>query len=359
MRRGVGASWDATGDGRVTTTPARTASNSGMVEARIGPRNYCERSPRSKARVSFALSGSGWRRPVKCGRDLVTTAAWLAVAAAGCSEAEGPQFAPAPGQLAHVSEGRLDQPDIFLMNADGSGRVNLSDTLAVDGGPSWSPDGTKLVFESFRHGNDEIYVMNADGTGVTRLTADTSLDAQPAWAPGGTRIAFVSNRDGNLEIYLMDTGGGNVTRVTNDGANDVQPAWSPDGARLAFVTDRDGNGEIYVMDSTGANALNRTAHAAEDLTPAWSPDGSKIAFMSDRDGDFAIYVMNADGSGVVRLTTSVVAYEQPTWSPDGAYVAFDDGNDIWVMRADGTELRNITRSTFRLDHTPRWRPAVP
>ena len=87
------------------------------------------------------------------------------------------------------------------MNADGSGVTRLTGNDAVDGSPSWSPDGRRIAFDSTRDGNREIYVMNADGSGVTRLTHNPADDGYPAWSPDGRHIAFDSDRDGNREIY--------------------------------------------------------------------------------------------------------------------------------------------------------------
>ena len=75
-------------------------------------------------------------------------------------------------------------------------------------GPAWSPDGRRIAFHSKRDGNPEIYVMNADGSGVTRLTYNGARDLVTAWSPDGRRIAFYSNRDGgNWEIYVMNAAG--------------------------------------------------------------------------------------------------------------------------------------------------------
>ncbi len=85
----------------------------------------------------------------------------------------------------------------------------------------------RIAFHSDRDGNPEIYVMDADGSNVTRLTNDPADDGFPTWSPDGSRIAFFSDRDGNPEIYVMDADGSNVTRLTNHPALDAVPAWSP------------------------------------------------------------------------------------------------------------------------------------
>jgi Tol biopolymer transport system component len=263
------------------------------------------------------------------------------------------------------------QFDIYVMNANGqiafasdrvaSGAQRLTDHLAFDFWPTWSPDGSRIAFTSDRGDitprNLDIYVMNADGTGVAQVTADTAWDDEAAWGQGlnSGRLAFRTNRDGNDEIYLVNVDGSGPVRLTNDPGHDIYPAWHPDGSKIAFVTDRDGNPEIYVMNADGTGLVNLSQHAAFDLGPSWSPDGTKIAFHSNRDGSFAIYVMNADGSGTQRLTDSGTPDELPSWSPDGSRIAFDSDAEIYVMQSNGMGLTRVTSSDAQ-DFAPRWRP---
>ena len=245
--------------------------------------------------------------------------------------------------------------DIYTMNADGSGAINLTNSAAEDGQPVVSPDGSKIAFNSWQDGHDEIYVMNIDGSGEVRLTHDLSADIEPTWSPDGTKIAFTSYRSGQADIYVMDArSGATLARLTTDGS--WQPAWSPDGSKIAFsklpssgipevwVMNADGSGkrrlrynaerpawspdgtklacdgyagtsiEIFAIDATSGSLLTQlTNNPSYDADPAWSPDGSKIAFTSNRAGTYNVYVMSAtDGSGVVRLTT-VGSNMLPSW----------------------------------------------
>jgi Tol biopolymer transport system component len=240
--------------------------------------------------------------------------------------------------------------------------TQLTRNTADDRYPAWSPDGSKIAFQSDRDGNSEIYVMNADGTNVTKLTSNTAEDRTPAWSPDGCKIAFASDRDIECGIYVMDTDGTNVIPLTSHAALDCNPKWSPDGSKITFQSDRDGNSEIYVMNADGTNVTKLTSNTAEDRTPAWSPDGCKIAFASDRDFiDFKIYVMNTDGTNVIPLTshTAPATDGNPAWSPDGRKIAFasyrDNSENIYVMDADGTNVIQLAMNTAA-DSNPDWSP---
>ncbi len=288
-------------------------------------------------------------------RPLAVLAALLGAACGlGIHEPTGPcgedaHPGPTPQQLAFVSDALYGQYDICLINVDGTAVAQLTTSLGSDLWPAWNPGGTRLAFQSYRTltpggglPQSDIFVINVDGTGETQLTADTTNEAQPAWSPDGTKIAFVTDRDGNNEVYVMDADGQNVRRLTNNAAADEQPAWSPSGARIAFVSDRTGNPDIFVMDSTGANPVQLTNNPAVDVGPAWSPDSLKIAFHSDRPGKFALFIMNADGTG--------------QWSPDGTHLVFDTDGELWVIRPDGSEPRQVTHSKYVQDFMARWRP---
>ena len=290
----------------------------------------------------------------------------------------------AQAQIAFVSD-RDRNDEIYVMDDDGKNQRNLTNHPDSDYSPSWSPDGTRIVFMSDRDGpvpkggglpTFEIYVMDADGGNQQRLTNHPRHDGNPAWSPDGKRIAFTSDRDGHVhaihgwptsEIYVMDANGGNQQGLTNNLNDDRQPAWSPDGKRIVFSAERDGhfiadfvNFEIYLMDANGGNQQRLTENRKNDWFPSWSPDGERIAFSSDRKGDFVnfeIYLMDADGGNQQRLTENRVDDESPSWSPDGKRIAFwsdRDGNaEIYVMDADGGNPQNLTNNPHA-DVSPEW-----
>ena len=125
----------------------------------------------------------------------------------------------------------------------------------------------------------EIYVMDADGDNKQNLTKNASHDENPSWSPDGKRIVFASWRDRNAEIYVMEADGNNPRNLTNHPFKDWDPSWSPDGRRIVFVSDRevDGNPDIFVINANGGNPKNLTNHPEDDLAPAWFGSAFSVA----------------------------------------------------------------------------------
>jgi Tol biopolymer transport system component len=264
------------------------------------------------------------------------------------------------------SSNRTGNWDIYVMNSDGANQVEITNkitgnfnTIVDDICTSWSPDGTKIAFDSRVRGMFDIYKIDTDGNNVSMLTTNQLYDRYPAWSPDGSKIAFVSSRSkSGFQIYIMGVDGSNQVRLTDTSATDLFPSWSPDGTKIAFTSTRDGNDEIYVMNSDGSNQANLTNNTAADLFPSWSPDGTKIAFTSTRDDNDGIYVMNSDGSNQTRITDNSAQDDTPRWSPDGTEIVFTsnrDGNfQIYIMDADGSNQTRITNNSAD-DRWPVWR----
>ena len=285
--------------------------------------------------------------------------------------------AEAQAQIAFASN-RDGDKDIYVMDADGGNLRRLTNNRDGDSDPVWSPDGKQIAFKSDRDGHvnvhgfptHDIYVMDADGSNQRNLTNHPADDWDPSWSPDGKRIAFASWRDGpfNIEVYVIDADGSNLQNLTNNPRDDRNPYWSPDGAHIVFSARRKGHfenkfsitHEVYVMDVDGGNQRRLTENRSNDWDPSWSPDGKRIAFEADRKGNleqFNIYVMDADGGNLQKLTNHRAWDGSPSWSPDGNRIVFDsrmDGNaEIYVMDADGGNLQNLTNNPHS-DFGPAW-----
>jgi TolB protein len=230
-----------------------------------------------------------------------------------------------------------------------------------------------MALTSNRDGNREIYVVDLAGGNVRRLTNNPANDYLPDWSPDGSSIAFTSSRSGSYDLWTMNGDGSNQQPAVTTTAWDDYARWSPNGRRLALsttaVTDGVPNSEIFVW-SADSGLTQLTHSTAEDQWPDWSPDG-RIIYCEGSKGqsNWDLLVINPDGSGRTTLVGGPQADVEGTWSPDGQWIAFsriaadtngngaldeEDAGDVWVGRADGSDLRRLTSG--RWTFTPAWSP---
>lgn len=234
--------------------------------------------------------------------------------------------------------------DVWAIDADGTDLIRLTHSPGPDFDPSWSPDGTQIAFRSERSGEPEIWVVNADGSGQRRLVGGLS----PAWAPDGSLIAF-SGRAG-LSVIRPDGTGLRVLAHTEGGE---YPSWSPDGSRIAFNSNLTGDHVMYIAQTDGSNVVE-LSRAGEGWQLDWSPDGSSILFASHRDHQdnyTDVYVMRPDGSAVRRLTHNL-AYT-PAWSPDGDHIVFS-APGLFIMDPDGSRVIALQTPGIVETSLPDW-----
>ncbi len=179
--------------------------------------------------------------------------------------------------------------EIYAMDADGNNLTRLDKHEFHDILPSWSPDGSKIAFVSYRDGgvNDplHIFVMNADGTGRRNLTADTQLrrNSNPSWSPDGSKIAFNSKRhfvpaDSRNDIFVITADGKELEQLTDGPRSSWSPVYSPDGTKIAYVSRHGGDSNIYIMDANGMNVvkLTRTPPGIDNEMPSWPLGGLAV-----------------------------------------------------------------------------------
>jgi Tol biopolymer transport system component len=184
-----------------------------------------------------------------------------------------------------VFEGPGARVDIASVRPDGSGFASLVPDPGNDAFPSFSPDGTQLVFRSGRDGAKNLYIMKSDGAQVRRLTEGKWTDTMCDWSPTGDQIVFASDRGGDFEIWVVRTDGTGLRKLVAGGGRNNHPHWSPDGRWIVFTSKRAGfsteaissasqpqpYGELFVVRSDGTGLLRLTHNAFEEGTPAWGP----------------------------------------------------------------------------------------
>jgi Tol biopolymer transport system component len=272
---------------------------------------------------------------------------------------------------------------IWSMDAAGGNQTKLSNG-PHDVAPAYSPSGRKIAFSSLRDTPDgwqgerlyysELYVMNADGTNPERITFNEGLvDTQPTWSPDGDRILVargpsiepsIAHETGPTDLWIINLANGKERQLTNSPDTwEGYADWSPDGSTIVFESDlaEPGNFDLYTIRADGSRLRRLTSDRVWEAEPEYAPDGSHITFTNY--DTFDVYTIGADGSGRQQLT-HLGLNTQSVYSSDGRFFAFvsDRGypeggivtTDIWVMRADGTQQTNLTRTPLDYELDPDW-----
>ena len=286
------------------------------------------------------------------------------------------------GKIAFTRINEWENGEIWTMNPDGSALTKLTDATSFandvggDGGPSWSPDGERIMFgrSTGYQERDGLFVMNADGSNQARI-GDAAGYSGAAWRPGGQKVA-VGECFHDCDIHLINPDGSGRTLLAGDARN---PAWSRDGTRLSFETccypeehisvmNADGSGrrvltkgfgarwgpgdvigfgrrdgpphfdaEVFTIRADGTGEIRITENLEYDAHHGWSPAGGRLLYRSIANifnpGHSRLVTVNADGSDPFLVATDLYG---GVWSPDGTRLAFeDDMGGIGVIGIDG------------------------
>jgi TolB protein len=168
----------------------------------------------------------------------------------------------------------------------------------------------------------------------------------------------VSNRDGNKNIYAVDVRSGKEERLTDHDADDMDPDWSPDGKKIVFSSRRDGKDNLYLLELADKKVTRLTEHGGRNILADWSPDGKKLAFTSNRLLGWSVYLLDLETKEISKVVSGHGAC-RPRWSPDGEWLTLvsqqEDGKgDIFVVRPDGSGLKQVTPGSKDYDYFPAW-----
>lgn len=255
-----------------------------------------------------------------------------------------------------VQEGKTKE--LWVMDADGHGARPLTSDGSIVQSPSWSPEGSLVLFTSYRAGAPQLWVLSPEQRRPFLVSGRPGLNTAGVYSPDGQSVAATLSKDGNAEIYRMDARGGSLQRLTDSRGIDTSPVWSPTGREIAFTSDRSGQPQVHVMDADGGNVRRLTYDVSYTDSPAWSPKGDRIAFVTRTGAGFDVWICRPDGSGAMPVVTGG-SNENPRWSPDGRHLVFASNRDgtrsLWVSDLDGAGPRKLDTGG-RKALSPAWSP---
>ncbi len=282
-------------------------------------------------------------------------------------------------QIAFASTSDGDVAQIYITDLLGKNVAQITNMPEGACQPSWSPDGTRLIFISpckdklDSYPKSSMYIINADGTGLVPLFTVPGGDFEPDWSPDGKLIAFTSMRDGPMQIYTYKLEDNSVTRLitTEPTTAARQPAWSPDGKEIAYAFKSFGEVyQIWLMQANGKNQdyLLRTGDAFTNYLPLWSYDGTFVYFNERKLGPtFAVsnLMIYKIGSTEVprKLSTGLASTSSDNIdiSPNGFWIAFEgsigNAKEVYFMTVTGANITRLT-SSKNTDFDPAWRPIL-
>ena len=238
--------------------------------------------------------------------------------------------------------------DIFSMNLDGSGLMQLTDSSGRDQYPAISPDGKKIAYSSDIGGTWQIVVMNWDGTDKHQITFGPDRHGYPSWSFDGRYIFIEIYTEDNWEIYVMESDGSKITRLTkNPGTNDWHPNAHPFEYKVLFESGGTGNEQAFEMNMDGTNLRQVSKPGVSCRVPKYSVDGKKIVYLGNAGGREQIFVMDINGENIVQLTDAPEGARLPTFSPDNNYIVYNSSNaggEIFLMNADGSGKTQLTNN---------------
>jgi TolB protein len=269
-------------------------------------------------------------------------------------------------QIAFVSN-RSGNKEIWAMDYDGQNQHELTQLHTISLTPRWSPDASRIAFTCYAQpgsssvATPQICIYSTLTSHLVSFPRFRGTNSSPSWSPDGSQLMFMSSMLGSPELFITDASGSRPKRLTFSNGANTSPSWNPKtGQQVAFVSDRGGIPQLFTMNSDGTNQ-NKVdlPDMGYVIDPAWSPNGQLLAFSWRRpNGNYDIYIMELVTRQLVELTRDVGRNERPSWAPDGRHLIFESTRtgtrQIWSMLADGTEARQLT--TQGQNESPNWSP---
>ncbi|MFQ3596292.1 MAG: Tol-Pal system beta propeller repeat protein TolB [Sphingomonadaceae bacterium] len=302
-------------------------------------------------RQGFTVPIAGWRRAAHKCSDLVYTRL----------TGETGYF---DTRIVYVSEtgprtNRVKR--LAIMDQDGANHRFLTGGQNIVLTPRFAPNQQTISYMSYEASRPRVWLYNI-GSGRQEAVGNfPTMTFAPSFSPDGTRLLFSVMASGNADIHAIDLASRRATRLTGGSAIDTSPSMSPDGRRIVFESDRGGTQQLYIMNADGTGAQRISFGEGRAASPVWSPRGDLIAFVRIRGGQFRIAVIRPDGTGE-RLLTDGWQDENPTWSPNGRVILFTrtERNGRSTLRSIDLTGRNERAIPTPLDASdPSWSSLLP
>lgn len=259
---------------------------------------------------------------------------------------------------------RGDYNQLCMINADGTGYVQLTKLESHSYYPVFSPLGGSVVYASNQNGGVfDLFLFVFDGERLLRLTQQIGNVISPSFSPDGAKILFANRAaEGPTSLWTIDNTGKNPDLLYAGPNTIVAADWSPVGNRIAFamaVAQPDAY-EIFIMDADGTNVRQLTRGLPGiGGSLDWSPDGKQLLIYAGAPGDKNIFLVNVDEETAAQITNGG-NNAACSFSPDGQWIAFNslrnnDQADIFIMRPDGSDVRQVTTNP-EPDWQPQWEP---
>jgi TolB protein len=229
-----------------------------------------------------------------------------------------PSLAPDGDSVVYSAFRENNVYEIYEVNLDGNA-TRLTDRLGVLTAPEISPDGSLIAFMRWTpiSNQHQIWVMDRDGGNPRQVVSGSGWD--PTWSPDGSRILFASDRSGGTQLWVVGLDGSGLRQISNLPAIRGRSDWSSQDQIVTYSGEA-WKRELFLMDSDGANTHQLTPPGGNSQGPSFSPDGGWVAFTAyfDRYSDIhgcEIYILRVDGTNLRRLTDNAYCDYQPRWGP--------------------------------------------